>query len=258
MNRGPGRRKKNPDFPPELLNSPFKHFKVESRTDNQLAGEPANPASNASRHLVKPAIGLLPSNHSKTMFTNEESRDANNNNASNGEIFKVTVSQQANGALPNPIQTTFVSRIPAQHALNTSGAPPSRIMSPLSTSSAGNSFPPLANQVQAVPSSRPSFPISPHGITASPRSTLAPTMISMTGAATSVTHSPLRSPTGEGGTSESSVHHVTSSGAAEHAEFRGTGNDTGSEVSVSSPRLPTREVSLTKILSNVTNRTFCR
>lgn len=226
--RGPGRRKKNPDFPPELLNSPFKHFKIDSNTES--ANESSSAISGASGHLVKPAIGLMPSNQSKTVLSSDENRDANNN-SSNGEIFKVTVSQQANGALPNPIQTTFVSRIQGQHT-QSSGNHSSRIMSPLSSSSAGTGF---------APPTRPSLAMSPQGITTSSRTTLVPSMVSLNG--TGITHSPLRSPTGEGGTSESSVPHVTSSGAADHADLRGGGNDTGSEVSASSPRLVSREVS---------------
>ena len=77
--RGPGRRKKNPDIPPELLNNPFKHFKVDNHTDrsvNLSNGEAikTDDTNKSTSHDSSPSDGVT--------ISFEGPRDANNNTSS--------------------------------------------------------------------------------------------------------------------------------------------------------------------------------
>jgi len=109
-------------------------------------------------------------------------------------------------------------------------SPPSGVILAPNSQSCAFNFPP-----------RPQVSLSPQGNVFSPPTNGA---LPVSGASTVVNHSPGRSPNvGDAMNVEASVPHVSSTGTSEHAEFRNvTANDTGSEMSASSPHVLLREV----------------
>lgn len=246
--RGPGRRKKNPDIPPELLNNPFKHFKVDHHADrpaNLSNGEPMKTED------VNKSISRGSSPNAGVTVTFEGARDANNN-ATGAErkdlqfrtpisrpperVVNMTSSQTAMNHTSSHLHAS--PRYSTTHVIHSpTNTPSSRIMSPPSgvilapnSQSCAFNFPP-----------RPQVSLSPQGNVFSPPTNGA---LPVSGASTVVNHSPGRSPNvGDAMNVEASVPHVSSTGTSEHAEFRNvTANDTGSEMSASSPHVLLREV----------------
>jgi len=246
--RGPGRRKKNPDIPPELLNNPFKHFKVDHHADrpvNLSNGEPMKTDG------VNKSISRDPSPNAGVNVTFEGARDANNNatGAERKDLqFRTPISRpservvnmtSSQTAMNHTSPHLYVSpRYSSTHVIHSpTNTPSSRIISPPSgvilapnSQSCAFNFPP-----------RPQVSLSPQGNVLSPLTNGAPPVSC---ASTVVNHSPGRSPNvGDALNVEASVPHVSSTGTSEHAEFRNvTANDTGSEMSASSPHVLLREV----------------
>lgn len=243
--RGPGRRKKNPDIPPELLNNPFKHFKVDNHTDrsvNLSNGEAikTDDTNKSTSHDSSPSDGVT--------ISFEGPRDANNNTSSTGHKdlqFKTPVSRVANMTSPQAAMnhtpphlhvsprftTTHVIHSPTNTSSSRIVSPPSGVILAPNSQSCAFNFPP-----------RPHVTLSPQGNVLSPQTNGVPPT---SGASTVATHSPGRSPAvGDAVNGEASVPHVSSTGTSEHAaEFRAAAaNDTGSDISASSPHVLSREV----------------
>lgn len=90
--RGPGRRRKNPEIPPELLNNPFKIYKADTSADQQ-----------SSPTHVKFEGAKCASDAEDNGEGKDEQRDNNNNN--NGEVvtaFKIPVSQRSVPTMTHP------------------------------------------------------------------------------------------------------------------------------------------------------------
>lgn len=249
--RGPGRRKKNPDIPPELLNNPFKHFKVDHAHSERTANLTPNGESTRTDE-TNSSISRDSSPNSAANVTFEGSRDLNNN-ANGGERresqFKAPFSRHservqnitspqvaANHTSPHihispRYATTHVIHSPTNGPSSRMVSPPSGVILAPNSQSCTFSFPP-----------RPLVSMSPHRSALSPQTNGAP-LVGGTSAPTA-THSPGRSPpVGDAVNGEASVPHVSSTGTSEHAEFRTTAtNETGSEMSASSPHVLSREV----------------
>ncbi|CAH3026421.1 unnamed protein product, partial [Porites evermanni] len=242
--RGPGRRKKNPDIPPELLNNPFKHFKVDNHTDrsvNLSNGEAikTDDTNKSTSHDSSPSDGVT--------ISFEGPRDANNNASSTAHKdlqFKTPVSRVANMTSPQAAMnhtpphlhvsprftTTHVIHSPTNTSSSRIVSPPSGVILAPNSQSCAFNFPP-----------RPHVTLSPQGNVLSPQTNGVPPT---SGASTVATHSPGRSPAvGDAVNGEASVPHVSSTGTSEHAaEFRAAAaNDTGSDISASSPHVLSRE-----------------
>ena len=116
-------------------------------------------------------------------------------------------------------------------------APPSRIISPPN----GVAVPPNSQSCAFNFPPRPQASLSPQGNVLSPATNGGPPS---NGASAVANRSPGRSPSvGEPMNVEASVPHVSSTGTSEHVEFRNAAvNDTGSEMSASSPHVLSREV----------------
>lgn len=238
--RGPGRRKKNPDIPPELLNNPFKHFKVDHVGDRSV--NLSNGESMKTDDMNK-SISRDPSPNTGVTMTFEGARDANNNatGAERKDLqFRTPISRPPERAVNMTSSQAVMNHTsghlhvsPRYSTTHVIHSPSSRIVSPPSgvavlapnSQSCAFNFPP-----------RPQVSLSPQGNVLSPQANSAPP---------AVNHSPGRSPTvGDAVNVEASVPHVSSTGTSEHAEFRNAAaNDTGSEMSASSPHVLTREVS---------------
>ena len=278
--RGPGRRKKNPDIPPELLNSPFKHFKVDHHTDRSV-----NLSNGESVALEdKSALGLGAHDSSPkdgATILLEGPRDANNN--SNGDErkdlpFRVPISrhserQSSRGAfhVGSPQTQAPVSHTSPHIQVSPRYSTAHVIHSPSSTPSSRIVSPPTGGVL--APNPQPcafSFPSRAH-VSVNPQATALSSQTSLTasasgtlGSAPAASYSPVRSPNaGDGMHCEASVPHVSSTGTSEHVEYRNAANDTGSEMSVSSPRVLSREVcsccvqlKLTMICSRFVDSTF--
>ena len=235
--RGPGRRKKNPDIPPELLNNPFKHFKVDHHSDRPVAlsnGEPMKTDEiNKSNSQDSSPNGSM-------TISFEAPRDANNNASGAGHKdlqFKAPISRQvamnhtpANLHVSPRYTTTHVIHSPTNTPSSRIVSPPSGVILAPNSQSCAFNFPP-----------RPQMSMSPQGNVLSLQTNGAPPA---SGTTTVVGHSPGRSPAvGDAVNGEASVPHVSSTGTSEHAEFRtAVTNDTGSEMSASSPHVLSREV----------------
>lgn len=242
--RGPGRRKKNPDIPPELLNNPFKHFKVDNHTDrsvNLSNGEAikTDDTNKSTSHDSSPSDSVT--------ISFEGPRDANNNTSSTAHKdlqFKTPVSRVANMTSPQAAMnhtpphlhvsprftTTHVIHSPTNTSSSRIVSPPSGVILAPNSQSCAFNFPP-----------RPHVTLSPQGNVLSPQTNGVPPT---SGASTVATHSPGRSPAvGDAVNGEASVPHVSSTGTSEHAaEFRAAAaNDTGSDISASSPHVLSRE-----------------
>ena len=171
----------------------------------------------------------------------EGPRDANNN-ASGAERkdlqFKTPISRQPERLMTSPqvamnhssAHLHMSTRYTTTHVIHSPTTPSSRMVSPPSgvilapnSQSCAFNFPP-----------RPQVSLSPQTNGVPPAS----------GTSTVVTHSPGGSPAvGDAVNGEASVPHVSSTGTSEHAEFRTAAvNDTGSELSASSPHVLSREV----------------
>ena len=248
--RGPGRRKKNPDIPPELLNNPFKHFKVDHHAERSV--NLPNGESMKTEDVNK-SIHHDTSLNSGVAVTFEGPRDANNN-ASGGERkdlqFKTPISRQPerimNMASPQVAMnhssahlhasprytTTHVIHSPTNTPSSRMVSPPGGVLLAPNSQSCAFNFPP-----------RPQVSLSPQGNVLNPQTDGAPPASGVS-AGIIVTHSPGRSPAvGDAVNGEASVPHVSSTGTSEHAEFRvAATNDTGSEMSASSPHVLSREV----------------
>lgn len=180
--------------------------------------------------------------------TFDGARDANNN-ATGGERkdlqFRTPISRPLERAVnitsPQAVMNhtsphLHVSpRYSTTHVIHSpTNTPSSRIMSPPSgvvlapnSQSCAFNFPP-----------RSQVSMSPQGNVLSPPTSGAPPA---SGASAVVNHSPGRD--GDAVNVEASVPHVSSTGTSEHVEFRNAAtNDTGSELSVSSPHVLSREV----------------
>lgn len=94
--RGPGRRRKNPEIPPELLNNPFKIYKADTSADQQ---------SSPSHVIIEGAkCASDAEDNGEGKDEQHEQRD-NNNNTNNGEVvtaFKVPVSQRPVPTMAHP------------------------------------------------------------------------------------------------------------------------------------------------------------
>lgn len=246
--RGPGRRKKNPDIPPELLNNPFKHFKVDHHPERLVSLTPNGESTRTDE--TNNSISHESSPTSVANVTFDGPRDVNNN-ANGGERkdshFKTPFSRQSerlqNITLPQAAMnhssphvhvsprytTTHVIHSPTNAPSSRMVSPPSGVILAPNSQPCTFSFPP-----------RPHMSMSPHTSALSPQTNGAPPV---SGTSTAVTHSPGRSPAvGDAVNGEASVPHVSSTGTSEHAEFRiAATNDTGSEMSVSSPHVLSRE-----------------
>lgn len=199
--------------------------------------------SKTSSHDSSPSSGLT--------MPFEGPRDANNN-ASGTERkdlqFKAPISRQAERVVNMTSPQVAMnhtsphlhvsSRYTTTHVIHSpTNAPSSRMVSPPSgvilapnSQTCAFNFPP-----------RPQVSLSPHGNVLSPQANGLPPA---SGTSTVVTHSSGRSPAvGDAVNGEASVPHVSSTGTSEHAEFRtAAANDTGSEMSASSPHVLSREV----------------
>ena len=244
--RGPGRRKKNPDIPPELLNNPFKHFKVDHHTDrsvNMSNGEPTKTDD------INKSISRDSSPNAGVTVTFEGARDANNNSTgterkdlqfrtpTSRPLERVVNMTSPQAAMNHTSPHLHVSpRYSTTHVIHSpTNTPSSRIMSPPS----GVVLAPNSQSCAFNFPSRSQMSLSPQGNVLSPPTSGAPPA---SGASTVVNHSPGRE--GDAVNVEASVPHVSSTGTSEHAEFRNAAaNDTGSELSASSPHVLSREVS---------------
>ena len=200
---------------------------------------------------VNKSISRDSSPNAGATVTFEGARDANNN-ATGAErkdlqfrtpisrpperVVNMTSSQTAMNHTSSHLHAS--PRYSTTHVIHSpTNTPSSRIMSPPSgvilapnSQSCAFNFPP-----------RPQVSLSPQGNVFSPPTNGA---LPVSGASTVVNHSPGRSPNaGDAMNVEASVPHVSSTGTSEHAEFRNvTANDTGSEMSASSPHVLLREV----------------
>ncbi|CAH3169564.1 unnamed protein product, partial [Pocillopora meandrina] len=224
---GPGRRKKNPDIPPELLNNPFKHFKVDHHAErpvNMSNGEPMKTDD------TNKSISGDSSPNAGVTLTIEGSRDANNNSTGaerKDPQFRTPISRPPERALnmtPSNLTPPCLHGSPrysTTHVIHSpTNAPPSRIISPPN----GVAVPPNSQSCAFNFPPRPQASLSPQGNVGGQLQ-------------------PRRSPSvGEAMNVEASVPHVSSTGTSEHVEFRNAAvNDTGSEMSVSSPHVLSRE-----------------
>ena len=247
--RGPGRRKKNPDIPPELLNNPFKHFKVDHHAERSVS---LSNGESVKTDDMNKSIPHDSSPNNGVAVTFEGPRDANNN-ASGGERkdmqFKAPISRQPervmNMASPQVTMnhssphlhassrytTTHVIHSPTNTPSSRMVSPPGGVLLAPNSQSCAFNFPP-----------RPQVSLSPQGNVLSPQTDGAPP--ASFASTVVVSRSPGRSPAvGDAVNGEASVPHVSSTGTSEHAEFRATAaNDTGSEMSASSPHVLSREV----------------
>lgn len=185
-------------------------------------------------------------NASVTM-TFEGSRDANNNAtvAERKDLqFRTPISRPPERSLnmtpPNHTSPHLhVSpRYSTTHVIHSpTNAPSSRIISP----PGGVAMAPNSQSCAFNFPARPQVSLSPQGSVLSPAVTGASPA---TGTVAVVNHSPGRSPSvGDAVNVEASVPHVSSTGTSEHAEFRNAAaNDTGSDMSASSPHVLSREV----------------
>lgn len=250
--RGPGRRKKNPDIPPELLNNPFKHFKVDHAHSERTANSTPNGESTRTDETNSSISRDSSPNSAAANGTFEGPRDLNNN-ANGGERresqFKAPFSRHservqnitspqvaANHTSPHihispRYATTHVIHSPTNGPSSRMVSPPSGVILAPNSQSCTFSFPP-----------RPLVSMSPHRSALSPQTNGAP--LNGGTSAPTASHSPGRSPpVGDAVNGEASVPHVSSTGTSEHAEFRTTAtNETGSEMSASSPHVLSREV----------------
>lgn len=246
--RGPGRRKKNPDIPPELLNNPFKHFKVDHHADrpvNLSNGEPMKTDD------VNKSISRDPSPNAGVSVTFEGARDANNNatGAERKDLqFRTPISRPPERVVNMTSSQTAMNhtsphlhaspRYSTTHVIHSpTNTPSSRIMSPPS----GVILAPNSQSCAFNFPSRPQVSLSPQGNVLSPPTNGVPPVSC---ASTVVNHSPRRSPnSGDALNVEASVPHVSSTGTSEHVDLRNAiANDTGSEMSASSPHVLLREV----------------
>lgn len=242
--RGPGRRKKNPDIPPELLNNPFKHFKVDHHAErpvNITNGEPMKTDD------TNKSISGDSSPNAGVTLTIEGSRDANNNSTGaerKDPQFRTPISRPPERALnmtPSNLTPPCLHGSPrysTTHVIHSpTNAPPSRIISPPN----GVAVPPNSQSCAFNFPPRPQASLSPQGNVLSPATNGGPLS---NGASAVANRSPGRSPSvGEAMNVEASVPHVSSTGTSEHVEFRNAAvNDTGSEMSASSPHVLSREV----------------
>jgi len=249
--RGPGRRKKNPDIPPELLNNPFKHFKVDHTHSERTTNSTPNGDSTRTDETNSSISRDSSPNSAAANGTFEGPRDLNNN-ANGGERresqFKAPFSRHservqnitspqvaANHTSPHihispRYATTHVIHSPTNGPSSRMVSPPNGVILAPNSQSCTFSFPP-----------RPLVSMSPHRSALSPQTNGA----SLNGgtSAPTASHSPGRSPpVGDAVNGEASVPHVSSTGTSEHAEFRTTAtNETGSEMLASSPHVLSRE-----------------
>ncbi|XP_032237457.2 dachshund homolog 1-like [Nematostella vectensis] len=215
--RGPGRRKKNPDIPPELMNYPFKHFKVD-------------PERQPSDHISMETGDVKSTNHA----SKDDTRD-NNNNGESVTPFKMPLSQHVTS--PRYHGNTHVSSLTSRNST-------SPVMNGTGTGSRGSpSGNPLSFSFSARPSSLSNLPTMVNIRGHMPHPNPSPALsLSSQGARSPViqpTHSPVRcSSGGDLVIVEPSVQHVSSTGTMEHAEQRVT-SDAGSDTSI---RIMSREM----------------
>ncbi|EDO40467.1 predicted protein [Nematostella vectensis] len=214
---GPGRRKKNPDIPPELMNYPFKHFKVD-------------PERQPSDHISMETGDVKSTNHA----SKDDTRD-NNNNGESVTPFKMPLSQHVTS--PRYHGNTHVSSLTSRNST-------SPVMNGTGTGSRGSpSGNPLSFSFSARPSSLSNLPTMVNIRGHMPHPNPSPALsLSSQGARSPViqpTHSPVRcSSGGDLVIVEPSVQHVSSTGTMEHAEQRVT-SDAGSDTSI---RIMSREM----------------
>lgn len=181
--------------------------------------------------------------------TFEGARDANNNSTgterkdlqfrtpTSRPLERVVNMTSPQAAMNHTSPHLHVSpRYSTTHVIHSpTNTPSSRIMSPPS----GVVLAPNSQSCAFNFPSRSQMSLSPQGNVLSPPTSGAPPA---SGASTVVNHSPGRE--GDAVNVEASVPHVSSTGTSEHAEFRNAAaNDTGSELSASSPHVLSREVS---------------
>ena len=197
------------------------------------------------------SISRDPSPNAGVTVTFEGARDANNNatGAERKDLqFRTPISRPPERVVNMTSSQTAMNhtsphlhaspRYSAPHVIHSpTNTPSSRIMSPPS----GVILAPNSQSCAFNFSSRPQVAFSPQGNASSPPTNGVPPV---NGASTVMNHSPRRSPNiGDALNVEASVPHVSSTGTSENVDLRNViANDTGSEMSASSPHVLLREV----------------